>query len=286
MTTVLVTGATGTIGSRVIAELAIRGVPARAFVRDPEKAAAMLGSELELAVGDLSDPQSVRAALDGIEVVFLACANHPRQAEFESNAINASLQAGVRRIVKLSAEGAEIGSAPAFWDAHGRIEHQLRTTSIPVVILRPQFYMSNVLASVATVRAVDTIFAPADTARIPMVHPWDVSAVAAVALTGGDHDGQTLVLTGPEAITFQQVAEHLSAVTGRTVQFTDLPDEQARDAMVRAGLPEWNAQNIVRVFALRRQGIEQVSDVVRDVTGRPPRSFEEFAREHAELFAR
>jgi len=109
MTKILVTGATGNVGSRVVNVLRERGMQVRAFVRDPGKAAAMLGDDVDLAVGDFGDPASIRAALDGVSGVFLACGNQPRQVEYETRVIDLAQEAGVRRIVKLSALGAEVG---------------------------------------------------------------------------------------------------------------------------------------------------------------------------------
>src|SRR5215218_3779901 len=109
MTKILVTGATGNVGSRVVNVLRERGMQVRAFVRDPGKAAAMLGDDVDLAVGDFGDPASIRAALDGVSGVFLACGNQPRQVEDETRVIDLAQEAGVRRIVKLSALGAEVG---------------------------------------------------------------------------------------------------------------------------------------------------------------------------------
>jgi uncharacterized protein YbjT (DUF2867 family) len=116
MQKILVPGATGNVGSRMVQEVREIGVPVRAFVRDPAKAAAMLGDDVELAVGDFDDPGSIQAALDGVDGVFLACSNQPRQVEYEKRVIDAAEEMGVRRIVKLSALGAEIGSPVAFWD--------------------------------------------------------------------------------------------------------------------------------------------------------------------------
>jgi uncharacterized protein YbjT (DUF2867 family) len=114
MTKILVTGATGNVGSRVVRELHARGVSVRAFVRDPGKATALLGNGVELASGDFSDAGSVSRALEGVDGVFLACANDPHQVEYETGVIDAAAAAGVRRIVKLSALGAEVGSSVAF----------------------------------------------------------------------------------------------------------------------------------------------------------------------------
>lgn len=285
MTKVLVTGATGNVGSQVVRELRRRGVSVRAFVRDPDKAAAMLGDGVEPVSGDFGDPGSIRAALDGMDGVFLACANDPRQVEYETNVIDAAAAAGVRRIVKLSAIGAEVGSPLAFWDAHGRIEQHLRASGLPATILHPGFYMTNVLGSAEAIKHTGKLFASADGARIAMIDSRDVGTAAAIALTEDGHNGKTYTLTGPEAITYYEVAGHLSEATGRRLDFVDVPDEAARQGMVEAGTPEWFADNLVTLFGFLRQGAAaQTTDTVWALTGNKPRSFGDFARDNAILF--
>jgi uncharacterized protein YbjT (DUF2867 family) len=290
MKKILVTGATGNIGSRVISELQKQNVLVRAFVRDLNKAEAMLGEKTELAIGDFADSVSVRRALEGIESVFLACSNDPRQVEYETGLIDAAVTLGVRRIVKLSALQAQIGSPVAFWDWHGKIEQHLRLSSVPSVILQPSFSMTNLLGAAEGIQHQGTLFAPAEGARISTIHPQDVAAVAAVALTGNNlskqtHDGQTYVLTGPEIITYEQVAEKLSAATGQAIPFVAVPDEAAQQAMVVSGLPEFVAAQIIAVFRALRQGAyNQTSDTVYTLTGKVPRSFAQFAHDHASFF--
>lgn len=285
MTKVLVTGATGNVGSRVVHELRGYGVPVRAIVRDPGRAAAALGEDVELASGDFADVTSVRRALEGVDGVFLACANDPRQVEYETGVIDAAAAAGVRRMVKLSACGARIGSEVAFWDWHGRIEEQLRASGVPAVVLRPSFSSTNLLAAADGVRYEGALFAPTEGARISMIDRRDVAAVAAVALTTNGLEGQTYVLTGPEAITYGSVAEELSAATRQDIRFVAVPDEAARQALVGTGMPEFVAAQIVALFgALRRGAYDRTTDSVRALTGREPRPFADFARDHAEFF--
>jgi uncharacterized protein YbjT (DUF2867 family) len=285
MTTILVTGATGNVGSRVVQELQVRGVSVRAFVRDVEKARITLGQGVEFAVGDFADAASVRRALEGVERVFLACSNNPRQVEYETNVADAAVEMGVRQIVKLSALGAEIGSPVAFWDWHGKIEQHLRTLKVETVMLEPCFSMTNLLAWAGGVKHEGALFVPAAGARISMIDAKDVAAAAAVVLTTDGHDGQTYVLTGPEVLTFERVAEELSAATGRRIPFIAVPDEAAQQALVQGGSPEFVANQLVTLFGLLRQGVyNRTSDTVRVLTGREPRSFAQFAREHAEFF--
>ena len=286
MQKILVTGATGNVGPRVVQGLRERGVPVRAFVRDPGKAQAMLGDDVELVIGDFGDAGSIRAALDGVDGVFLACSNQPRQVEYETRVIDTAGEMGVRRIVKLSALGAEIRSPVAFWDWHARIENHLRASDVPFVILRPTFSMANLLASAEAIKYTGKLFAPAGDACISMVHPQDVAAVASIALIGDRHESGTYTLTGPEPITFGQVAGYLRGALGREIEYLNVPDEAALQGMTEQGLPEFVAAQIVTVFGILRGGAqEQTTDTVRSLTGRDPHSFAEFARDHARLFA-
>jgi uncharacterized protein YbjT (DUF2867 family) len=284
MTKVLVTGATGNVGSQVVRELRGHGASIRALVRDPDRAAEKLGG-VELAAGDFSDTASLRRALEGVEHIFLTSADGPQKVEHETAVIDAATAAGVPLIVKLSTIGAEVGSLLPPFDWHGRIEEHLRRSAVSAVILRSSFYMSNLLTSAEAIRHTGKLFAPADKARIAMVNPRDVAAVAAVVLTTDGHEGQAYELTGPEAITCERIAEELSAATGRPVEFVDVPEEAARQGFVEAGMPTWLVEHLIELFRIIRQGaLEWTTDTVRVLTGREPRSFAEFAREHAGLF--
>jgi uncharacterized protein YbjT (DUF2867 family) len=188
--------------------------------------------------------------------------------------------------VKLSALGAKAGSPLPGLDWHGRIEQHLQGSGAPAVILQSNFFTTNLLASAEQVRGGGQLVAPADGAKISMIDPRDVAAAAAVLLAASGHEGETIVLTGPEAITYEQIAAELSAATGGPVEFVDVPDEAARQGMVAAGLPDWLVEHLTRLFAIARRGaLEESTDSVRAVTGREPRSFTEFARDHAPLFA-
>lgn len=285
MATILVTGATGNVGSQAVRELRARGAPVRAFVRDPARAAAMLGDSVELAVGDFEDATSVRRALVGVSDVLLSSTNNPRQVEHETGVIDAAGAAGVRRIVKLSTIGAEVGAALPAFDWHGRIEQQLRRSGVPAVILQSNFYMTNLLASAEMVKQTGRLFAPAAGGTVAMIDPRDVAAVAAVILTTEGHEGQTYTLTGPEAISHARVAADLSAATGRPIAYVDVPEEAARQRLVEAGMPDWLVRQITGVYALIRQGaLAGTTGTVRAMSGREPRDFAAFARDHAALF--
>jgi uncharacterized protein YbjT (DUF2867 family) len=282
---ILVTGATGQAGSEVVRALLARGRQVRVFARDPDKAHGLFGAAVEVARGDFADPEAIHAALQHARDVVLSGPDDPRRVDWETGLIDAAAAAGVRRIVKLSTIGAEPGAPVAFWAWHARIEQHLRRSGMPAVILRSSPYMSNVLAGAESIAREGRLYAPAGRARIAMIDPRDVGAAAAAATAEG-HDGRTYVLTGPEAITYAQAAAELAAATGRDVEYVDIDDEQAREAMVRQGLPQVAAEQVVRVFAMLRRGAaEPVTAGVEELTGRPPRDFAAFARDHADAFA-
>jgi uncharacterized protein YbjT (DUF2867 family) len=282
---ILVTGATGTVGSHVARALAGRGVAVRAFVRDPNKAAAVLGTGIATAVGDFADRSSLDRALEGIDRLFLACGNEPGQVDHECAAIDAAGEAGVKLVVKLSGPHADVDSPLIFGRWHGQIEAHLRASGLPSVLLHPSAFMTNVFAFADTITHTGMLFAPAGSARIAFIDPRDVAAAAVTALVEDGHRGRAFRLTGPAAITYDQIAETLSAATGRTIRYVDVPDDAARQAMVDAGLPPMFADAVVAVFASHRAGaMEQVTTGVRTLTGWEPRNIAQFARDHAAAF--
>jgi uncharacterized protein YbjT (DUF2867 family) len=277
--TILVTGATGNVGGHVVRALSERGVAVRAFVRDPKRAAGVLGPEVELAAGSLEQ------SLAGVDRVFLACGNSPGQVAFECAAVDAAAAAGVSRVVKLSGPDAAVDSPLIFERWHGEIERHLAASGLPRVLLRPRTYMTNLLAYARTVAETGMLFAPAGTAKISFVDPRDVGEAAAVCLTGEGHEGRTYTLTGPEAITFERIAAELSAACGRTITYVSVGDDEARQAMTAAGLPPMVADAIVAIFAAQRQGaMADTTGTLRSLLRREPRGIADYARDHAGLF--
>ncbi|WP_258054613.1 SDR family oxidoreductase [Streptomyces sp. Ru71] len=283
---VLVTGATGNVGAQVVQELRGRGVGVRAFVRDLARAAAILGDDIDLAYGDFADVGTLRQALDGVERVFLVCPNDPLQVEYAANAIDAAALAGVRQIVVMSTVGAEAGSQTVFFDQHGRIEEHAQDSGVPTVVLRSSHLMSNIRASADSIKQAGRFFLPAGDARIAMIDPRDVAAVATLVMETSDHDGRTYLLTGPEAITYGEVAEHLSHALDRPITYVAVTDEAALNGLAQAGLPQWLAEQIVAAFGALRAGVNAyTTDWVRELTGREPRGIDDFARWIAPLLS-
>lgn len=280
-TTILVTGATGTVGRTLVPLLLSGGHHVRALVHDPVRAAGVLGPDVELST---LRARPLRAACAGVDAVYVACGNVPDQVRRESAVLDAAARAGVDRIVKLSARGADRSAEVAYWRWHAELEQRLAATGVPATVLRPGFYMTNLLALAEGLRTAGRLFAPAGNAAVAMIDPGDVAAAAAAALTTEGLDG-TWELTGPRALTFQDVAAQLGAGLGRRLGYVDVPGEVARAGLLATGAPPFAAEQVLSVFAALRRGEQATTtDAVRVLTDRPARSLTGFAREHAAAF--
>ena len=284
MNRILVTGATGNVGAHVVRELQTRAACVRAFARDTEAAQTKLG-DVELARGDFDDPASLRRAMQDVDRVYVCAADGPDKVAHETAVIDAAAAMGVQRIVKLSAMHADPSSSLPPFRWHGEIESHLRRSRVPSVILRPAFFMTNLLMVAPGVAETGMLFAPTAGRPIAMIDIRDVAAAAAVTLLADGHTGRTYDLTGPAAITFGEVAAALTSATGRDVRSVDLTGEQARPRFENAGLPDWLSTHLAGVFALiRRDGFARTTDHVRAITGHPARDINGFARDFAPAF--
>ena len=278
---ILVTGSTGKVGGGLIRELAAMGVPARAMVHTPEKAGAMRREGVEVAIGDFEAPETVDAALRGVERAFLLTPPDPRQPEWEKNFVQAAKRAGVRHVVKQSAQGADADSPMRIGRIHGECERLLEGSGMAWTFLRANLFMQTTLAFAPQVAAERRFFAPLAEAKTSMIDARDVAAVAARALSEERHEGKAHDLTGPEAISHRDVAGKLSAVLGRPVEHVEVSFEDAREAMVGSGMPQWLADALIELYEVRQAGyMAGVTSAVAEIIGQEPRSYEDFARDH------
>jgi uncharacterized protein YbjT (DUF2867 family) len=282
---ILVTGATGTVGNALIQELSKAGAEFRAMVRNPAKGEALRGAGIETVIGDFDRPETLGQALAGVRRVFLLTAPNPAMAAQEIAVVEAARRGdAVRHIVKLSAFGADPNGTFLF-RMHGEAEQAIRASGVPFTILRPNGFMQNVFASARAIREQSAIHASMGGARVSMVDVRDVAEVAALALTGEGHQEKTYELTGPEALSYGEVARMISARVGRDIDYVDVPPEIARTFLVKSGMSEWLADALIDLFAAYRQGAaETVTNTVAQVTGRPARTFEQFLGEFAGRF--
>jgi uncharacterized protein YbjT (DUF2867 family) len=283
---ILVIGATGTNGREVVARLAAAGEKVRALVRDPGRAGDLRRENVEVAAGDLDDPASLDAALAGIDRAFFVAAVAPRFVGWFLNFLDAALRSGRPRVVKFSGMGAGVDSPAEIMRQHGETDEALAASGLPFTILRPNSFHQNLLWSAATIKGQGAFYLPMGDVRQSLVDVRDIADVAVRALTGAGHEGRTYDLTGPEALSYGDVAEILSRVLGRPIRFVDVPPGAALNAMVAGGMPEWNARAVTELYgAFAAETYARTTDAIEQITGARPTSFEQFARDHVAAFS-
>ena len=282
---ILVTGATGTTGGELVRLLAEADAPVRALVRSPEKAASIQRLGVETAVGDFEQPDTLDAAMAGCDHLFLLSPPSPHQPEQERNAIDAAKRAGVGHVVALSVLGASPDAPVAFARWHGEIDRHLAESGLPHTLLLPSGFMQNFLASAQYVADQGVLYGMTGETRVSYIDTRDVAAVAAQVLTSPGHQGKAYTLTGPEALSGDEVAERLSAATGRQVRYVDLPPDVFGQGLAGAGMPGWLVDGVVDSNTMLAAGhAATVTNEVARLTGRPPRSFAQFAADHRVAF--
>ncbi|WP_037683202.1 NAD(P)H-binding protein [Streptomyces cellulosae] len=281
---ILVTGATGTIGSEVVRQLAARGEKVRAMTRDPAKARVPEG--VEVVRGDFLDAESVEAALAGATAVFLVAVLGPADGGRDARLVTAARAAGVARIVKLSSVGTGDPAYGPFGTWHLPGEEALRAGGSEWTILRPSSFASNTLGWAEALRAGRPVPNMTGDGRQGVVDPRDVSETAVAALTDSRHSGRTYTLTGPEAITVADQAAAVAAVVGHPVGTSDLSPDQIRAQLAASGMDEAAVESVLGGLLFAREGGNSlVTDDVREALGRPARTYREWAEDHRSVFA-
>jgi len=278
----LITGATGDVGSKVVQRLIQNGERPRVFVRDENKARSRFGERVDIAVGDLADEASLRAALEGIDALFLVNSG-PQIPARDEIAANAAKAAGVQHLVKLSSMDVEQGLAIGAWHEQG--EAAIRKIGIPFTFVQPTGFMSNLLAWAPSIKADGVIRASTGDGRRAFIHSDDIAAVATKALTTGAYEGESLSITGPEALTFAEAAPRIGAAIDRQLKFQPISDEEARQRYTATGASPEDIDAHVSLWRAIREGrLARTTDFVERILGRKPISLDEWARENAAAF--
>ncbi len=283
---ILITGATGTTGREVVSELkALGATRVRALVRDASRASFIREAGFETVEGDFDAPETLDAALEGIGRALLLTPPSPHTVAHQSAFIEAAKRAGVRRVVKISALGADSSAPEGFGKWHGQTEELLKSSGLGWTILRPNFFMQNLLGQAQTIATEGVIYQPGGDARASLVDARDIAAVAARTVADEGHEGKTYTLTGPESLSYADAAAKISEAVGKHVRYVSITPEQFREGALAAGLPEWLVSALERLNELFAAGYaEAVTEDVRRVGGREPRTFDDFARDYARAF--
>lgn len=284
---ILVTGATGTVGGKVLTQLRANGEKVRALTRDVTRAA--LPSDVDVVAGDLGSPETLPGVLHGVDKVFLMSLGHNKSTH-DGNLVAAAQKAGVQHIVQLStlgvAEATEENATPlGRW--HRIAERALQESGLAWTILRPNGFMSQTLGWAASIKAEGVVRGPAATLAEAIIDPWDIASVAVRALTSPGHEGVVYSLTGPESLTVPQQVDTLGSVLGRPLRFETISLAAHREIMAKRFSPE-TADGVVKAL---KEALEsgdefrgQLFHGVEQALGRPPRTYRQWAEEHIDSF--
>ncbi|MBM7056676.1 NAD(P)H-binding protein [Streptomyces durocortorensis] len=270
--TILVTGATGTVGRRVVEQLLERGEHVRALTRDPARAEFPAG--VDVVRGDLTDPASLAPALDGVTGLHLITFGGEFFAPLETadEILALAKKAGVRRVTVLHGGGAT------------PMETAVRASDFAWTVVMPVEFMANALEWAPGIKSEGVVREPFVGRLSAMVHEADIGAVAAVALTEDGHGGQEYLVTGPQALTLGDKTAAIAAARGADVELVELTEEQALEGWRANGMPEDVIAFMIDVYRDTPPEGRTVVDTVEKVTGRPARTFAQWAEEHAEHF--
>lgn len=273
----LVTGATGNVGGELVRVLADAGEEVCALTRGVRQATLPTG--VESVEGNLDRPETLSAALDGARGVFLLPGHR------DVPGIMAEVRrAEVERVVLLSGGSAEGGdTSNAISRYMIRSENAVRESGVSWTILRPSGFMSNALQWAPQLRGGDVVRAPFADVRVAVIDPRDIAAVAAESLISEGHKERIYMPTGPESLLPADRVRVLSEVLGRNLRFEPQPNDEARAEMNEAMPTEY----VAAFFSFYVDGTldeSKVRPTVREITGKPPRTFEQWAREHAGAF--
>jgi len=287
--TVLVTGATGTVSTALLGELRGKpGVKLRALVRDPAgaKAQALQKDGIEVVAGDLEEPDTLTEAFEGVDVLWLLTPASALEPSMGSNAVSAARKAKVGHIVRNSAIKAGHDAPNRNGRLHALVEESVKASGIPWTILRPHYYMQNLLSSAASVASDGILYMNMGQGRVGMIDGRDVGVFAAKVIEHPEqHAGKTYAPTGPELTTMAEAAEILSSVLGKRVNYVALPQDAAQQAMLGFGLSRWFVGNVVDYGRVYSEGWgDFTTNDFKEITGQDAHSFKQFASDFAPAF--
>ena len=285
---VLVTGATGRTGPLLVDALRSDGNSVRALVRATSTIPPQWDGAVDLAVGDLTDPASVREAMADIDALVLLSPMDPDIDRLERPAIDAARDAHVQHVVKISTTVPDVNSPISWWRAHGRSETYLRDSGLSWTIVRPNGIAFFLLDYADSVRNHGVMRTAAPDGEMALIHPADIAAVVAhVVADPQRYRGETLAISGPQAVSYDDIAAILSRLTERPVRHQPESEAESRARLLALGRPEWEADGLVANFRMTRgnaYGFDRVTGTVQDILGRPPHSVDVFLAEHLARF--
>jgi uncharacterized protein YbjT (DUF2867 family) len=287
---ILVTGASGNIGSEIVKQLlaVAPAVSIKAAVHSRQNVKNVKdGDRVKVIPIDYNELDTLREALRDVDKLFLLTPDVPNAPDLASNAVSEAKKVGIRHIVKQSVMGADLEADVGTMRLHRQVEKIIEQSGIPFTFLRPNEFMQNFINFHSpSVKGNNAFYIPLEDAKVSLVDVRDIAAIAVESLIDEDkHKNKTYLITGPEALSYHQVAEVLSNATGRKISYVNISEEEAKAAMKEIGMSDWLINTVSELSDYFRKGkASEVSPAVEEVTGRKPISFSQFANDYADAF--
>jgi uncharacterized protein YbjT (DUF2867 family) len=283
---ILLTGATGKTGGAVANELIKRGASLRALVRDADKAVALKEAGVELIVGDAGDPDAVAKALAGCEKATLILPNSKEQQGMEMQFVDLAVAAGVKHLVKLSSFEAVAEATCPIPALHYAVEQHIRASGLGWTMIRPNFFMQNLFANSFTIKSEGKFYMPMGDGVTVMIDCRDIGAAFAEVLVGTGHEGQSYEISGPEVMTFHDVAKQFSEVLGKQIEYVNQDPAVYRKMITPFLTSEWHANSIMQLFGEIAAGVRppEITDTFSKLVGREPIPFRQFVSDFSGIF--
>lgn len=283
---ITVFGATGTTGAPLVDTLLAKGASVRAVTSAPSKLDALRAKGCEAVAADFTDPAALAQACDDAEKIYLVTPAHLNMRQWKTNVIEAAKAAGVRHIVVATGLGASPKAGLTFGKWHSETQELLKQSGLDWTFVQPTYFMQNLLWQTGNI-AKDAVYYDDLGGPVAWIDARDIADVAAEALTAPGYEGKALGLTGPEALTGEDIAALLSGVTGRTVTCMPLSAENAKAGMVAGGMQDEVARAMVELASIAPKGyLAGIETTVSDVMGRPARRFADFVAENRDAFVK
>ena len=291
MATILVTGATGNVGSEVVRQLSTKGETVKAAARSANDTTFSHLNSVQTVQLDLNSTDTFASAFQGVDKLFLLTPTHPKLVEFTSNLVNAATKKStggqVRHIVKLSHIRADTEPKIEITRLHREAEKIIEESGIQFTFLRPNFFMQNFLVYGQRINDEVSFYLPAGDGKVSFVDVRDIAAVAVKALTENNdqHIGRKYDLTGPTSQSYPQAIEILSKELQKKMSYTNISDDAAREAMKKLGMTDWHVDLVMELFSISKAGyLSDTYPGIEEVTGRKPISISQFAKDYVDSF--
>lgn len=286
MSKVFVTSAAGNLGTALLSALHSSDLDIVAGVHGPDKAATFKGLGVNAVVCDFQDPGSMAAAMEGCDKLFLALPLKEGMTKFGNNCVEAAKHAGITYIVRSSGYAA---SSDAHWRLgreHGMVDQFVEDSEIDFTVIRPNTFMQNYSTIMAEMVRGGVLAMPEEELGVSYIDIRDVADCAAALLKdNANHVNETYAITGPESLTYEDVAARITQASGKDVVFKPVPEEVFVAGLEKMGLPSWNINMLVSLSRMNKLGIMgNTTKAVEYITGTPARTFATFAEENADAW--